>query len=73
MHARAVRQEVSTGTYAPAEDAPARPAFIEFQEASITYGRGERAVHALVPTSLRIAEGDFVALVGPSGCGKSTL
>lgn len=50
-----------------------RPAFIEFERASITYGRGDKAVQALAPTSLRIGEGDFVALVGPSGCGKSTI
>ena len=49
------------------------PAFIEFQGASITYGRGEKAVQALAPTSLKVAEGEFVALVGPSGCGKSTI
>jgi NitT/TauT family transport system ATP-binding protein len=47
--------------------------FIEFQAASITYGRGAKAVQALAPTSLKIAEGEFVALVGPSGCGKSTI
>lgn len=47
--------------------------FIEFENASVTYGRGERAVQALAPTSLKISEGDFVALVGPSGCGKSTI
>ncbi len=47
--------------------------FIAFEDASITYGRGEKAVQALAPTSLRIGEGDFVALVGPSGCGKSTI
>ena len=47
-------------------------AYIEFQNASITYGRGKRAVQALAPTSLKITERDFVALVGPSGCGKST-
>ncbi|MCC5612536.1 ABC transporter ATP-binding protein [Nostoc sp. CHAB 5834] len=47
--------------------------FIELQGASITYGRGAKAVEALTPTSLRIPEGDFVALVGPSGCGKSTI
>jgi NitT/TauT family transport system ATP-binding protein len=50
-----------------------RAAFIEFEQASITYGRGAKAVEALAPTSLTVAEGDFVALVGPSGCGKSTI
>ncbi|PZO00444.1 MAG: nitrate ABC transporter ATP-binding protein [Hyphomicrobiales bacterium] len=49
------------------------PTFIEFEEASITYGRGAKAVQALAPTSLKVAEGEFVALVGPSGCGKSTI
>ncbi len=56
----------------PDETAPAAT-FIEFEQASITYGRGPKAVQALAPTSLKIAEGDFVALVGPSGCGKSTI
>lgn len=52
--------------------APTAP-FIEFENASITYGKGARAVQALAPTSLKITEGEFVALVGPSGCGKSTI
>jgi NitT/TauT family transport system ATP-binding protein len=56
----------------PGETAPATT-FIEFEQASITYGRGAKAVQALAPTSLKIAEGEFVALVGPSGCGKSTI
>ena len=30
-------------------------------------------VAALGPLDLRVAEGEFVAVVGPSGCGKSTL
>jgi len=50
----------------------ARP-FIAFEQASVTFGRGEKAVEALQPTDLTISEGDFVALVGPSGCGKSTI
>ncbi|MCA3360758.1 MAG: ABC transporter ATP-binding protein [Roseomonas sp.] len=50
----------------------ARP-FIAFEQASVTFGRGEKAVQALQPTDLTISEGDFVALVGPSGCGKSTI
>jgi len=48
-------------------------AFVELENATVTYGGGERAVHALAPTSLRMGKGDFVALVGPSGCGKSTI
>jgi NitT/TauT family transport system ATP-binding protein len=48
-------------------------AFVELEKVTHTYGRGERQVHALAETSLRIKKGDFVALVGPSGCGKSTI
>jgi NitT/TauT family transport system ATP-binding protein len=48
-------------------------AFVELERVSVTYGRAERAIYALAETSLRIAPGDFVALVGPSGCGKSTI
>ncbi len=46
---------------------------IELSQVAVTFGRGDKAVPALSPTSLRIADGDFVALVGPSGCGKSTI
>jgi NitT/TauT family transport system ATP-binding protein len=51
---------------------PSRPV-IELEKVTITYGRGENAVHALAETTLDIDRGDFVALVGPSGCGKSTI
>src|ERR1700709_2732996 len=53
--------------------APVAPIAIELSDASVTFGRGERAVPALSKTTLRIADGEFVALVGPSGCGKSTI
>jgi len=46
---------------------------IELSEVSVTFGRGERAVPALSSTTLRIGDGEFIALVGPSGCGKSTI
>ncbi len=48
-------------------------AFVELENATVTYGQGARALNALAATSLRIGVGDFVALVGPSGCGKSTI
>jgi NitT/TauT family transport system ATP-binding protein len=56
-----------------AEPAAAGPVAVELSETSVTFGRGDRAVPALSKTSLRIADGDFLALVGPSGCGKSTI
>ncbi|MCK1546013.1 ABC transporter ATP-binding protein [Bradyrhizobium sp. 147] len=46
---------------------------IQLSETAVTFGRGDRAVSALSKTTLRIADGEFVALVGPSGCGKSTI
>jgi NitT/TauT family transport system ATP-binding protein len=56
----------------PVTDSDA-PIAIELSDASVTFGRGSRAVPALSKTTLRIADGEFVALVGPSGCGKSTI
>jgi NitT/TauT family transport system ATP-binding protein len=47
--------------------------FVELEEVTLSYGRGERKVAALGLTNLRLTKGDFVALVGPSGCGKSTI
>ncbi len=35
--------------------------------------RGGAPVRALEPTSLAVAENDFLVILGPSGCGKSTL
>jgi NitT/TauT family transport system ATP-binding protein len=52
---------------------PESEAFVELEKVTHTYGRGERQVHALTETNLRIEKGDFIALVGPSGCGKSTI
>src|ERR1043165_2563079 len=48
--------------------------FVRLENVAVTYGRSaEQGVTALDETSLRIAKGDFIALVGPSGCGKSTI
>jgi NitT/TauT family transport system ATP-binding protein len=56
-----------------AKPLPSADAFVELEHVTLTYGRGERQIHALGDTSFRIAKGDFIALVGPSGCGKSTI
>lgn len=34
---------------------------------------GGQATRALLPTSLSVADNDFITILGPSGCGKSTL
>jgi NitT/TauT family transport system ATP-binding protein len=49
------------------------PPLIDLADVTVRYGAGAGATVALDHTSLRIAQGDFVALVGPSGCGKSTI
>ena len=59
---------------APGGAAPPRlPPAVELSQAAVTFGTGPAAVPALAATSLRIQDGEFVALVGPSGCGKSTI
>jgi NitT/TauT family transport system ATP-binding protein len=46
---------------------------IDLEKVRVSFGEGKNQVTALAETSLRIAHGEFVALVGPSGCGKSTI
>jgi NitT/TauT family transport system ATP-binding protein len=49
------------------------PGRLVLRDVTKTYGRDERAVHALDSTSIDIEAADFVAILGPSGCGKTTL
>lgn len=46
---------------------------IEIKEMTKVYGEGEAAVYALAGVDVKIANGEFTAIMGPSGSGKSTL
>jgi NitT/TauT family transport system ATP-binding protein len=57
-----------------AANGPAPPCAVHLADLDIAFRLADRSVFTAVRgATLRVADGEFVAIVGPTGCGKSTL
>lgn len=52
---------------------PPSATLVEVEEVEKLYCRGNEDIHVLQGINLRVAAGEFLALMGPSGSGKTTL